>query len=417
MTKKISRVLKTLRVLIIGWGFIIPLSYLFPRKKNLVLFMGKNNGLFFDNVKYLYLYLHGLKLGDVEYYFFTENKSVYNMLRQHNLPALLYPTLSSILALIRSSVVISCNTPWRKKYKYHLSFRAKKVQLWHGVGLKKIGLMVPANVKRYNSFTGRFSDAIRGKNYIYDLFVSTSDCYTENLFSKAVRARSFIEAGYPRNDILFKKRLDELDLLEADTESLRKIDEFRKNGFKCILYAPTWDDPMGNPIKSGLLNLEKLSLLAKEHKFLFVLKFHPAIRCDKGADLFDNIIYYSSSKDIQPLLKATDVLITDYSSVYMDYLLLDRPIVFFPYNYEKYMESQEGLLFDYGSMSPGPICYSQDQLHEAITSYVLGHTDEYVNKRAEVKKLAFKYKDGKSSERIWNFIMKEYLGFSKGQVT
>ena len=86
--KIISRAFKTLRILIIGWGFIVPLSYLFPLKKNLVLFIGKNNGLFFDNVKYLYLYLHGLKQNNVEYYFFTENKSVYDMLKQHNLPAL-----------------------------------------------------------------------------------------------------------------------------------------------------------------------------------------------------------------------------------------------------------------------------------------------------------------------------------------
>ena len=93
----------------------------------------------------------------------------------------------------------------------------------------------------------------------------------------------------------------------------------------------------------------------------------------------------------------------------MDYLLLDRPIIFFAYNYEKYMESQKGLLFDYKSMAPGPICYSQDQLQEAIVNYALGRTDEFANKRTAIRKLAFKYEDGKSSERIWNFLMKEYI--------
>ena len=407
--KKISHALKTFRMLIIGWGLIVSLSYLFPRRKNLVLFMGKNDGLFFDNVKYFYLYLHGLKQSNVEYYFFTENKSVYDKLKQHNLPALLYPTPRSILALIRSNVIISCNSPWRKKFKYHLSFRAKKIQLWHGIGPKKIGLMVPADARRHNSFLGRISDAIRGKHYIYDLFVSTSDFYTANLFSKAVRARNFIESGYPRNDIFFREQLDELDLLEADTETLQEIDEFRKNGFKSVLYAPTWDDPAGNLIKNGFLDLKKLSQFAKNHKILFVFKFHPSVRCSKEIGLPDNIICYDSSKDIQPLLKATDILVTDYSSVYMDYLLLDRPIVFYPYNLEKYIESQNGLLFDYKTMVPGPICYSQDQLQEAITNFAIGRTDWFADKRAEIRKLAFKYEDGKSSERIWNFIMKEYI--------
>lgn len=407
--KKISRAFKTLRILIIGWGFVVPLSYLFPLKKNLVLFVGKNEGLFFDNIKYIYLYLHGLKQNGVEYYFFTEKESVYDMLKQHNLPVLLYPSLRSIYTLICANVVISCSTPWSKKYKYHLSARAKKIQLWHGIGPKKIGLMLPANARKHNSFLGRLSDAIRGKHYIYDLFVSTSDFYTANLFSKAVRARNFIESGYPRNDIFFKERLDELDLLEADTETLQKIDEFRKNGFKSVLYAPTWDDPAGNLIKNGFLDLEKLSQFAKNNKILFVFKFHPSVRCGKELGLPDNIICYDSSKDIQPLLKTTDILVTDYSSVYMDYLLLDRPIVFFPYNLERYIESQDGLLFNYKTMVPGPICYSQDQLQEAIISYVLGRTDEYANKRAEIKKLAFKYEDGKSSERIWNFITKEFI--------
>lgn len=407
--KKISRAFKTFRILIIGWGLIVPLSRLFQPKKNLVLFMGKNGGLFFDNVKYLYLYLNGLKQNGVEHYFFTEKKTVYNMLKQHNLPVLLYPSLRSLSALVRSSVVISCSTPWRKKYKYHLSTRAKKIQLWHGIGPKKIGLMVPANAKRHNSFLGKLSNAIRGKNYIYDLFVSTSEYFTGNLFSKAIRARNFIESGYPRNDIFFKERLDELDLLGADTETLQKINEFRKGGFKSVLYAPTWDDPMENAVKSSFLDLAKLSEFAKKHKVLFVFKFHPSVRCDKEFGLFDNIIYYDSAKDIQPLLKSTDILVTDYSSVYMDYLLLDRPIVFFPYNLERYVESQSGLLFDYKTTAPGPICYSQEHLQETIASFAPGRTDEFANKRAEIRKLAFKYKDGKASERIWNFIAKKYI--------
>lgn len=407
--KIISRAFKTLRILIIGWGVIIPLSYLFPLKKNLVLFIGKNEGLFFDNVKYIYLYLHGLKQNGIEYYFFTEKKTVYNMLKQHNLPVLLHPSLRSIHALICANVVISCSTPWRKKYKYHLSIRAKKIQLWHGIPLKKIGVLATAAAKSRGFLPGRFNNAIRGKNCTYDLFVSTSEYFTASIFSKTERAKSFIDSGYPRNDIFFKEQLDNLDLLGADIESLQKIDEFRKNGFRSVLYAPTWDDPMGNAIKSGFLKLGNLSDFAQQHKSLFVFKFHPSVHCVEEFGLFDNIIYYDNTKDIQPLLKATDILVTDYSSVYIDYLLLDRPIIFFAYNYEKYMESQGGLLFDYKKTMPGPICYSQDQLQEAIANFALGRTDGFADKRAEMEKLAFKYEDGRASERIWSFIMKEFI--------
>ncbi len=407
--KSISSTFKTFKIFLIGWCIIVPLSYLFPLKKNMVLFIGKNGGLFFDNVKYLYLYLHKLKQKGIEYYFLTENKSVYISLKQHNLPAVFHPTWRSIYTLICANVIISCSTRWLKHYKYQLSLRAKKIQLWHGIPLKKIGLFTSDAAKRQCCISGRISNAIRGKNHIYDLFISTSDYFTENIFSKAVRSRNFIESGYPRNDIFFKENLDVYDLLEADIESIRKITEFRNKGLKSVLYAPTLGDPAGNAIKAGALNLEKLSSFAKTNKILFVFKFHPSVNCCDDFTGFENIILYSGSKDIQPLLKVTDVLVTDYSSVYMDYLLLNRPIVFFAYNREKHLEAQQGLLFDYDSMAPGLICISQEQLQEELINCTVRHIDGFSQKRGQIKKLAFKYEDGRASERIWNFTITKFL--------
>jgi CDP-glycerol glycerophosphotransferase len=408
--KIISRIFKTIKIFIIGWGIILPLSRLFPLKKNLVLFIGKNGGLFFDNVKYLYLYLHSLEQNEADYYFLTENKSVYETLKQHNLPVIFHPTWRSILLLIRAKIIISCDTRWIKNYRHNITSRAKRIQLWHGVPLKKIGLLKPDAAKRRSRLTGRISDAIRDKHHVEDLFISTSNYYTENAFSKAFRSKKFLESGYPRNDIFFKKNLNELDLLEADAESIQKINDLRNNGCKAILYAPTLGDPMGNAIKAGFLNLEDISSFAKKYKLLFVFKFHPSADCcDESAD-YDNIIFYDSHKDIQPLLSITDVLVTDYSSVYMDYLLLDRPIVFFAYNREKHLEAQEGLIFDYESVTPGPVCISQNQLHEAIINCIILNKDDYAEKREQLKKLTFKYEDGLASERIWNFITKEFLG-------
>jgi len=400
---------KNIKILLLGWGIIFPLSFIVPQKKNLLLFIGKNEGGFFDNVKFLYLYLCRLGQNSVEYYFLTEKKHIYEILKRHNLPAVLHPTPKSIYLLLRARVLVSSSTKWKKKYKYHLSHRAKKVQLWHGIPLKKIGMLIPKVAKCHNSPAGRLYNAIRGKNHIHDLFVSTSEFFTSNVFAKAMRAKKIIETGYPRNDVFFKEQLDEYDLIEADVKSISRINKLRRDGFKAVLYAPTYGDPVGNAIKSGPLNLNELSQFAKKHKLIFVLKFHPSIHCVDEFKSFDNIIIYDRTKDIQPLLKVSDILITDYSSVYMDYLLLDRPIIFFPYNYKEYMEVQGGLLFDYDSMTPGPKCYSLDQLQESLINCVVNQTDEFSEKRKEIRKLAFKYQDGKASERIWDFIRKEYL--------
>ena len=124
---------------------------------------------------------------------------------------------------------------------------------------------------------------------------------------------------------------------------------------------------------------------------------------------YDNIIMYDNSKDIQPLLKLSDVLITDYSSVYVDYLLLDRPVIFFPYDYEKYIQKDRDLLFDYDWITPGPKCYSQDELQKTLSDCILGQKDDFVANREEIKNLAFKYKDGNASRRIWDYIKEKYI--------
>jgi len=408
---KIFRLIfKSIKILLLGWGPVYAVSVLVPQKKNLVLFIGKDGGGFFDNVKFLYLYLHRLKPNSIEYYFLTEKKSVYKSLKQHNLPVVFHPTLRSIYVLLRARVLVSSGG-WKKKHKYYLSHRAKKVQLWHGVGFKKSGLPVPKVAKYHNLLIGRLYNAIRGEreNPIYDLFISTSEFFTQNAFAKAFRAKYFLESGYPRNDIFFKEQLDDYDLLETEIGSLCKINKLRSDGFKAVLYAPTWGEHGDNAIKSGTLNLNELSQFAKKHKLIFVLKFHPSIHCVDEFKLLDNIIIYDRTKDIQPLLRVSDILITDYSSVYMDYLLLDRPIIFFPYNYQQYVESQNGLLFDYDSMTPGPKCYSQDQLQEALKDCILNQRDDFSTQRENLRNMAFKYKDGKACERIWNFVEEKYI--------
>jgi len=133
--------------LILGWCFCVPLSLIVPKKKSLVLFVGRFGGQFLDNVKFLYLYLNSLKKNNVKYYFFTEHKSVYKTLKGNNLPVLYHPTPLSIYILLRTNVIVVASTVWIKKCKYHLLFRSKKIQLFHGVALKKIELGIPEKEK------------------------------------------------------------------------------------------------------------------------------------------------------------------------------------------------------------------------------------------------------------------------------
>jgi len=111
----------------IGWFFIVPLSGLIPKKKNQILFIGTNEGLFIDNVKYLFIYLYNLKHEGKEFYFLTENKKVFNELKEKNLPVVLYPSLSGIYVLLRTSVLIVDTYWWYTNLKYYFLFYILKV--------------------------------------------------------------------------------------------------------------------------------------------------------------------------------------------------------------------------------------------------------------------------------------------------
>jgi CDP-glycerol glycerophosphotransferase (TagB/SpsB family) len=388
---------------------MVPMACLIPKKKNLILLMGRNRGTFFGNIKYFLLYLHRCETNDIKYYFFTQDKLVYKTLRQNNLPAIYHPTFLSIYALLRSKVIIADDLAWRKKYKYYLSFKSKKIQSWHGISLKKIALTIPSVAEYHKTVKGKLDDAITGRYQMNDLFISTSEFYTENVFSKSFRAKCFFEAGYPRNDVLFNNQCDKYELLGADQKAISKINELRANGYKIILYAPTFKDITKDAVANGVLKLNELSEFARKHKMTFVFKFHSAAvrRYDLGA--YGNIIEYDKSKDVQPILRMTDILITDYSSIYMDYLLLDKPVIFLPYDRQTYTEKDKGLLFDYDWITPGPKCYSQDELQKALIEYIVKQKDDFSEKREKIRNLAFKYKDGKASERMWNFIRERYL--------
>ena len=96
-------------------------------------------------------------------------------------------------------------------------------------------------------------------------------------------------------------------------------------------------------------------------------------------------------------------MITDYSSVYVDYLLLNRPILFFTYDYEYYEKENRGLQYDLKKMAPGPLIYSGKELIESIKNISIIEK-EYEHKRNLLNKEFNKYQDGKSTERLLKFL-------------
>ena len=353
----------------------------------------------------------------VNIFFLTEDTKTFNELRECGEPVVLYPSIKAIRILLRARVAVVDRMEWIYNAKFHLLFFAKKVQLWHGVGFKKIELTnIQSNVfYQRNELTRCLTliyRAFEGRYPKYDVLISTSPFYTQNVFSKAFKADEIINTGYPRDDIFFKKEnftSTTLISINCDMKCIETIKRNRLEGKKVIIYMPTFRDRNNNILESDAWDFRRFNRYCKKNNFILVIKEHPHPFFNKREVVHSNIIYYDSTRDVYPLLPNTDLLITDYSSIYMDYFLLNKPVIFYPYDYDDYVTNNREIQFDYDWITPGMKCFSQDELEHELYQILIQNNDTFMKKRGEIKEMAFKYHDGKSSERIWSAIKQRFL--------
>ena len=116
-----------------------------------------------------------------------------------------------------------------------------------------------------------------------------------------------------------------------------------------------------------------------------------------------HITIYANDKDAYPFFQMVDVMLTDYSSIYMDYLLLNRPVVFYCPDYDQYVTHNREFQFPYEDMTPGPKCRTQDELHNALKQAAFAD-DGYEKQRLSLLNKAFLHLDGDSSQRIADYL-------------
>ena len=138
-------------------------------------------------------------------------------------------------------------------------------------------------------------------------------------------------------------------------------------------------------------------------EYILALRLHPKIKKFYSGEISSEEQYidcsdYPSEQE-QPLI--SDILITDYSSIMIEFALLNKPIIFFTYDFESYLTEERGFYFDFKSSVPGPVVYDSNQLIDVIKS---NSFDE--NKISEFVKTQFNEIDGQSSKRVVDYLMK-----------
>ncbi|MGB4626963.1 MAG: CDP-glycerol glycerophosphotransferase family protein [Erysipelotrichaceae bacterium] len=278
------------------------------------------------------------------------------------------------------------------------------IQCWHGTPLKKLRYDIKADGNIFNTQKEwKKSNDIDAKRF--DFFISPSKYCTEKFTSafnlKALnKEHILIEEGYPRNDSLFN----------IDSNKILKLKKKLKinSAKKVLLYVPTFRD---NQHESGVGYTYDLQLdfkllrekIGNNYIVLFRAHYLVASKID-FSEYKDFVVNVSNYDDINDLYIISDIIITDYSSVFFDFANLKRPIIFYMYDYDEYKNKLRDFYISMDEL-PGPIVKTQKELEKAI----LDTDKHFVNNQEKYEKLNNKYNyldDGNASERVIRRIFK-----------
>ena len=265
------------------------------------------------------------------------------------------------------------------------------VSTWHGTPLKKLGFDMgnlylddPQSKFNYKKDSAEW-------NYL----ISPNEFTTEKLRSSFAYEGEVLEYGYPRNDILYNYTDEMVDKIKSDLNLPKDK--------KVILYAPTWRDDESYDIGKVRFNL-KLDLdnlkESLSDEYIVLIRTHYFIANNLDLSRFEGFVFdVSKYEDIAELYLISDILITDYSSVFFDFANLKRPILFYTYDLDKYSNMLRGFYMDIHTEVPGPLLYTTDEVVDAIKN-IDSVNMQYHDRYEEFYERFCSIDDGNASKRI-----------------
>lgn len=292
--------------------------------------------------------------------------------------------------------VVNCKLPMyvlKKKNQVYL-------QTWHGTPLKKLAydIEVPEGTTFYRS--GMTEDMMH-ETYRQDVekynYMISPSAFTTEVFQSAFRINKerLIETGYPRNDLLSNYSLE--DVLQIKKQLGIPLDK------KVLLYAPTWRD--NSYVTKGYtfkleVHFDKWQK-ALQDDYVVIFKPHYLIVNDFDIDQFKGFVYFvPPEEDIRNLYIISDALITDYSSVFFDYAILNRPIYFYMYDLASYRDELRGFYLDIYQDLPGKIIEDENLLLEEMKKPFDYQKMSLFNQKFN------NHEDGLASQRVVNIVFR-----------
>jgi CDP-glycerol glycerophosphotransferase (TagB/SpsB family) len=319
-------------------------------------------------------------------------------MRKRGLPVEYAFSIRGIWLQFRARVVVFSHSVEHEFFAPLIANRVKRVQTWHGMPIKKIGYddhrgWMPPDLRAYIIKT---IFPFRSDHFDLVLAGSQSD---KKKYERAfnVKEKSVVITGYPRNDALIKS----FSQLSPTPRAKRKV-----------IYMPTF---RGVPESEFSLFFEtRFNFLEADNildrlKMELWIKLHPiqifAPNDIESINRCKNVHLYSEDEDIYESIGFFDVLITDFSGIYFDYLLSGKPIIMAPLNKKSYLENDRNLYYSYDQLCPSNPCNTWNEVFTQLSDLVK-YDNFYNEKYFNLQKKFHSYLDANSSERAYYAIQK-----------
>ena len=274
------------------------------------------------------------------------------------------------------------------------------VQTWHGTPFKRLGLDVSKARKTVRRFQRGWDRQVANWQYVV----------SPNRFSTPILQRAYaiegemLETGYPRVDVLARP---DRDALSARLRRRLGLPE----GVRTVLYAPTYRDHVvdrrGRYRLDLQLDLERLRAAVGEDTVILFRKHHyVADAAPATADGFVRDV--SSYPDGTELMLAADVLLTDYSSMMVDYANTGRPMLFYTYDLDEYRDEIRGFYLDFVSTVPGPLLRTTGEVGDALRDLDQVRA-EYADRYDAFRAAFCELDDGQAAARVVDRVFAEAL--------
>ena len=386
--------------------FILSILYLLfaliPKRKDIWIF-GSRFGYKYDgNAKAFFEYIEHNAKDKIKVVWLTKSRLIYNKLNNDGYNCYMFNDFKGMYYGVVSGFYFY--TVSRNDVPIYVTGNKKSINLKHGIPIKKHKVFKYSNLKlffmKYLPFdNGRFPA---------DLILSLNK---ENikLFSQSynVKEENVIDIGFPRNDML---------------------SEYKNHDEKIIVYMPTYRQyknlkKIDNTKYYDLFSefefiIEDWKKLLEKHHYKLIIKIHDHdqykhniedIKLNYEIKNFENIIFLNDrddNLDANDLLLKADILITDYSSAYIDFLLTQKPVIFSSFDLEEYIQ-EPGFTLNYDDSIAGKKCINwKEVLYES--NELINGKDEFVEKRKEKLTFFHTYSDFSSSKRLYNYLVDYY---------